>query len=53
MKQAWDVIKKLSVDEQARLEAEDREKAFRDYLSHIQVAKMEGREKKEWEGVLK
>jgi len=42
MEQAWGVIKKLSADEQARLEAEDREKALRDYLSRIQVAKMEG-----------
>ena len=32
MEQAWGVIKKLSADEQARLEAEDREKALRNYL---------------------
>jgi hypothetical protein len=38
MEQAWGVIKKLSADEQARLEAEDREKALRDYLSRIQAA---------------
>ena len=43
MEQAWGVIKKISADEQAPLEAEDREKAFRDYLSHIQAAKKEGK----------
>ncbi len=42
MEQAWGVIKKLSADEQARLEAEDREKALRDYLSRIQEQKDKG-----------
>ena len=42
MEQAWGVIKKLSADEQARLEAEDREKALRDHISRMSAAKKEG-----------
>ena len=50
MEQEWGFIKKLSADEQERFEAEDREKALRDYISRIHAAKKEGHEEGREEG---
>ncbi len=39
MEQAWGFFKKLSAKEQERLEAENREKTFRDYISRFRQQK--------------